>query len=137
MRTLLAPDIQNKVKDVVFKLRLDYIKPENIVCMRSYGAKTRAIARIWSLPKIWQQALHFEPHYIIEVVSEKYDKQSDAEKDRTVIHELMHIPKGFGGGLVPHLCFGKRINTNSVEKLYEKYKAASNSQIDNFEPYEL
>ncbi len=135
MKTQLAPDIQNKVKDVVFKLRLDYINPENVVCMRSFGAQTRAIARIWSLPKIWQKALHFEPHYIIEVVSEKYDKQSDAEKDRTIIHELMHIPKGFGGGLVPHLCFGKKINRASVEKLYEEYRKADKER-STFEAYE-
>ena len=104
-------------------LELGHIDSENIVCMRSTGSKSRAIARIWGLPKIWQQALDLEPYYIVEVISEKYDKLSDEEKDKTLIHELMHIPKTFSGALVPHKCFGKKINRASVEKVYQEYLA--------------
>jgi predicted metallopeptidase len=34
----------------------------------------------------------------------------------------MHIPKTFSGALVPHKCFGKRIDKKSVENIYKKYK---------------
>jgi predicted metallopeptidase len=91
--------------------------------MRSRGSKARAMARIWSLPAIWQQALRVEPHYVIEVLSEHFDKLDQTEKEKTVIHELLHVPKTFSGSLVPHLCFGKRIDRKTVDELYKKYKS--------------
>jgi predicted metallopeptidase len=121
-----APDVQEIMEDVAYRLDLKHVKPWRIVCMRSHGSKARAHARIWSLPKIWQKALRVEPHYVIEVLSEYYDKQSQEEKEKTIIHELMHVPKTFSGSLVPHLCFGKRIDRRTVDELYKMYN--SNSQ---------
>ena len=123
MKTESAPDIQEMVEDVVYRLDLGHVKPWRIVCMRSHGSKARAIARIWSLPAIWQQALRVEPHYVIEVLSEHFDKLDQTEKEKTVIHELLHVPKTFSGSLVPHLCFGKRIDRRTVDELYRKYKS--------------
>jgi len=123
MRTELAPDVQEVVEDAVYRLDLKHVKPWRIVCMRSYGSKARAMARIWSLPKIWQKAIRVEPHYIIEVLSEHYDKMSQEEREKTIIHELLHVPKTFSGSLVPHLCFGKRIDRRAVDELYKKYKS--------------
>ena len=120
-----APDVQEIMEDVAYRLELKHVKPWRIVCMRSQGSKARAYARIWSLPKIWQQALRVEPHYVMEVLSEKYDALSKEEKEKTVIHELMHVPKTFSGSLVPHLCFGKRIDRRAVDELYKKYKSSS------------
>jgi len=37
-----------------------------------------------------------------------------------LIHELLHIPKKFSGGLVPHTCFGKIIDERRVREIYEK-----------------
>ena len=45
-----------------------------LLAIRSYGSKSRAIARIWAFPTIWQEALGIKPHYVIEVLSEKFDK---------------------------------------------------------------
>jgi len=123
VKARLAYDISQRLGGIMKTLELGHIDSENIVCMRSTGSKSRAIARIWGLPKIWQQALDLEPYYIVEVISEKYDKLSDEEKDKTLIHELMHIPKTFSGALVPHKCFGKKINRASVEKVYQEYLA--------------
>ena len=117
-----APDIQERVDKIIDTLALDHITARNIVCMRSRGSKARAYARIWSLPRIWQRALGLEAHYILEVISHYFDKQSKEDQDRTLIHELMHVPKTFSGALVPHRCFGKRIDKRSVEKLYSQYK---------------
>lgn len=118
----LAWDIQNKVKKIVDALRLTHIDSNRIVCVRSRGSKGRALARIWSLPKIWQLALNVRAHYVIEIISEKFEKLGEEQKDRVLIHEIMHIPKKFSGGLVPHRCFGKRIDEHEVEKIYRKYK---------------
>lgn len=122
-----------KIINKIVTLLFPHIKSENIFCFRSQNSKSRAIARIYSLPRIWQSALNIEPHYIIEVISEKFDKLSDEEKEKVLIHELMHIPKTFSGSLKPHRCFGKRIDKRSVEKMYEKYlkSQSSKSQLKN------
>jgi len=123
MKTEMAPDVQEIMEDVAYRLDLKHVKPWRIVCMRSRGSKARALARIWSLPGIWQKALRVEPHYVLEVLSEKYDALDLEEKEKTIIHELMHVPKTFSGSLVPHLCFGKRIDRKAVDELHRKYKS--------------
>lgn len=99
-----------------------YVDPGRIVCMRSFGATSRARARIWGFPKIWQMALKTKPHYIIEVLSHHFDRLSDDDKTRVIIHELMHIPKNFSGALVPHRGRYKRIDHRTVEVLFKEYK---------------
>ena len=106
----LAPQIEE----------FQHIDLTRVFCFRSLGSSSRAIARIWSLPRIWQRALSIDAHYIIEVVSERYDKLKYEEQKKVLIHEMMHIPKTFSGSLVPHRCFRKRINNKSVEKLFQK-----------------
>ncbi|MFH0890095.1 MAG: putative metallopeptidase [Candidatus Aenigmatarchaeota archaeon] len=120
-----APDIKNSVDKIVRTLGIDAIDTARLFCMRSHGSKGRSIARIWSMPRIWQKALGIKAHYVIEVISEHFDSLGSEEKEKTLIHELMHIPKGFSGGLVPHKCFGKRIDRRSVEKLFAEYKQKS------------
>lgn len=115
-----APDIQERVAELVGKLPFPHIDSSRIKCFRSSGSKSRANARIWSLPRIWQKALEVKAHYIIEVLSERFDSYNKVEQDKILIHELMHIPKTFSGALVPHFCFGKRINKKAVEEIYKK-----------------
>lgn len=114
-----ALDIRRDIKQIVRKLNLFYIDCGKIVCFRSYGSKTRARARIWSFPKVWQQALKLPPHYIIEVISERFDRMSPQDKQRTLIHELLHIPKNFSGALSPHKTRYSRID-QQVDILYRK-----------------
>lgn len=98
-----ALDIKIRIEEIVFLLRFDHIPLGNIRCIRSKGSSSKnTIARIHGLNRIWQHALEEEPIYIIEVISEKFDKLSEGEQDRTLIHELLHIPKSFGGGFRHH-----------------------------------
>ena len=97
-----AQDIQEMLKDVLAKISMPHIEAKNITCFRSTGASTRAIARICSLPRIYQLALNVKPHYAIEFIAEKFDKQPHDHKIETIIHELLHIPKNFSGALRPH-----------------------------------
>jgi len=123
MEFLLAPDIQKRIKNILKKIDRPYIEFERIVCFRSYGSTSRARARIWSLPRIWQKALKVNPHYCIEVLSEKFDRMSKVNQTKVLIHELMHIPKTFSGALLPHRGRGRVvIDGRSVNKLYKKYK---------------
>ena len=74
--------------------------------------------------RIWFDALGMQPHYIVEVISEEFDSLDQTEKEKVVIHELLHIPAKFSGGFVPHK---GRINRRSVEKLHKEYRGKRNS----------
>lgn len=122
-----AKDIHAKLQDLIEKLQFLHIDRKQIHCFRSLGSKSRAIARIWSLPRVWQLALAVSPAYVIEVISEKYDGLTTAEQEKVLIHELLHIPKTFSGSLVPHRCFGRRIDRRRVEQYFKAYQIAKNS----------
>ncbi len=119
-----APDIEKIIKHVLPHLPFDHIDPQRVFCMRSHKATSRARARIWSFPKIWQMALSAPAYYVIEVLSHHFDHLSDDDKTRVIIHELMHIPKNFSGALVPHRGRFHRIDHRTVEKLFILYKNA-------------
>lgn len=119
MEWLEAKDIQREIKSLVNQLNLTNINPKRIVCFRSFGSKSRARARIWGFPRVWQQALKIPPHYIIEVLSEKFDKLNKTERKKVLIHELLHIPKNFSGSLLPHRRRGRVIG-REVERLFRK-----------------
>lgn len=97
-----APDVKRQTCLLAKKLSLNYISSGRIFCFRSFGSKSRATARIWSLPRIWQKALKTKPGYCIEVISERFDKMTVGEKEKVLIHELKHIPKNFSGALLGH-----------------------------------
>lgn len=122
MEFVLASELKTDLERIVEFLGLSYVKVDSIVTFRSYGSKSRAIARIWSLPRIWQIALGKEAHYCIEVVSERFDNLSKEEKDKVLIHELLHVPKNFSGALLPHKQRGKRIDRRTVDRLHEQLK---------------
>lgn len=124
MDIMFAPDVTNIMRSVLKKKLFAQVDPKRIVCMRSVHATSRARARIWSFPKIWQMALGLEAHYVIEVLSQHFDHLSDDDKTRVIIHELMHIPKNFSGALVPHRGRHARIDARTVEQLFRRYKDA-------------
>ena len=121
MKSERAYDVQFMLDELLERLQMDHVINSRIICMRSYGAQANAYARIWSLPEIWRNALEINPFYVIEVVSEEYDKLPEEEKKKILIHELLHIPKKFTGGLVPHKNRGRRIDDKLVEEIYQKY----------------
>ena len=55
--------------------------------------------------------------YLIEVISERFDKMSEEDREKVIIHELMHIPKAFGGGFIHH----NVVNERNVKKVYQEY----------------
>ena len=119
-----AHDIEEKLEEIINLMNWHHIIDSRIICIRSYGAKANAYARIWSFPKIWQAALEIGPFYVIEFLHENYDSLTEKEKIKTIIHELLHIPKRFSGGLVSHS--QGHINKTTEERLYSLYLKRKN-----------
>jgi len=117
MKYALAPEIKEQITKLVPALKMDHIKIDQIHCIRSFDAKTRAIARIWGMAKLFSEVAGIKPTYIIEVNAKRFDKQSEHEKLHTLVHELMHIPKTFSGALLSHRGRYHAINTREVEKV--------------------
>ncbi len=114
-----ALDVKMLADEIMDCLDLFHIVPQFVYCYRSKGSKSkRIIARIHGLGKLWQEALRKPPTYVIEVISERYDKMSEADKEKTLIHELLHIPKGFSGGFRPHKGY---IDKKRVEMLHHVF----------------
>ncbi|UCF44824.1 MAG: metallopeptidase [Candidatus Bathyarchaeota archaeon] len=126
----LAPGIKKQIDEIASDLDLYHVVPQFLFCVRSKGSKARrTIARIHGLGKIWQEALNLPPSYTIEVISETFDKMPKEEKEKTLIHELLHIPAGFSGGFRPHKGY---IDRKTVEQLYKKLQQARFSK--EYEP---
>lgn len=122
MKYTLAPDVKERIDQLIERLDFTHIKAPNIHCIRSFDAQTRAYARIWGMAKLFKEVAGIDPHYIIEVNAKKYDKLSEREKIKTLIHELMHIPKTFSGALLSHHGPHHDINDREVEKLLKTMK---------------
>jgi predicted metallopeptidase len=124
-----APEIKQQVDAIASDLDFYHIVPQFVFCVRSKGSKARrTIARIHGLGKIWQEVLNIPTAYTIEVISEIYDKMSAEEKEKTLIHELLHIPGGFSGGFRPHKGYVER---KTVEMLYKKLQQTRASKKSN------
>lgn len=122
MKYQRAHDVQEKIEFLVKKLGFHHVKTQYIHCIRSLDAKTRAIARIWGMSRLFKEVAGLQPHYIIEVNTKKYDKLPEREKTKTLIHELMHIPKTFSGALLPHRGKYHKINDREIEKILSNIK---------------
>ena len=116
-----AEDVKARGLQLIEELHLDYLLGERIFFYRSTGSKSRAYARTWGLPRLWQHALEVEPAYIIEVISHYFDKLASSDQDKVLLHELTHIPKNFSGALVPHTRRRKGSFHHKLEELIERY----------------
>ncbi len=117
-----AKDVHKDLKLVLRTIDLPHIDIKRIHCYRTTGSKVRAYARTWSFPKIFQKALNVEAAYVIEVLSSHYDKLSEDEKKKVLIHELLHIPKNFSGALLPHQTRSRNLEKVAKE-LFKEYKS--------------
>jgi len=115
----VAEEEQKIVNNIIIKLKLDYIDLNRLKIIYSFNAKTNAIARIWGTPKPLSVAFGIQPLYVIELVWEKYARLSEEDKLKVLLHEILHIPKTFSGGLRPH---GNKVNNREVERLLKKLK---------------
>ena len=105
--------------EIVRVLGMEHIDVNRVSCLRSTGSSSRrTIARCHALGKMMQKAMMSKAFYAIEFL-ERFDKMSKKEQDKVIIHELMHIPKSFGGGFRHH----DYVCEKNVDLLYEKYES--------------
>jgi len=117
MRYEEAPDIKERMEEIVRALGMNHIDIERVGCLRSYGSSTRRIiARCHALGKVMQKVMKTKAFYAIEFL-ERFDKMPKHEQDKVIIHELMHVPKTFGGGFRQH----DWVCEDNVDKLHEKF----------------
>jgi predicted metallopeptidase len=116
-----APELGKLAFDIVGKLGMYHIDTRRVAFVRSRGSKAaRTIARIHGTPKVLQVATGTKAFYVIEVISERFDRLGRDEQVKTIIHELMHIPHNFGGGFRGHRNY---VNRDTVERAYKRYVA--------------
>jgi len=130
IRYEIADDIQKCFADIVRTLNLAYIDLDKVVCVRSYGSSARRIiARCHGMSKVLQIAMQIKAFYVLEFISERFDKLDDEEQEETIIHELMHIPRNFGGGFRHHDYVSEE-NVKLMHKQYRKAKKINRHYID-------
>ena len=118
-----APDVKKNAIEISTKAGIprDFTR---IHFIRSRGSVSRrTIARCHSFPRILQVVLSMKANYIIEVISEKFDKLDDTSKAKTIIHELMHIPESMKGGFRHHDYVCER----NIEKIFRMYSNSTES----------
>ncbi len=114
-----AEDIRKKATEIVQALSWNHISLDDLAFLRSRGSTSRGtIARCHALGKAMQIGMNRKKgFYLIEVISERFDRLSEEDKVKTVIHELMHIPKTFGGGFIHH----NVVHQRNVDKVFQHY----------------
>ena len=124
-----APDVKKLADEITEKLEFFHVVPQYIFCLRSKGSSSRrTIARIHGLGKVWQDTLNLPPSYVIEVISERYDRLSEDEKEKTIIHELLHVPKAFAGGFRPHKGYIDNEIVNNLHKIFRSWNRQSSTK---------
>ncbi len=119
MKYEFADDIQREAEEIS-RILFPHIKMEFVRCIMSLGTSTkRTIARCHGLGKVFQKAMGVHAFYVLEFLHEQFDKLSYEDKTKTIIHELMHIPKAFGGGFKHH----DYVTDRNVNLMYKTYMA--------------
>ena len=77
------------------------------------------------MSKVLQIALGVKAFYVLEFIAERFDSLSENDQTETIIHEMMHIPKNFGGGFRHH----DHVTPKNVKMMFEKYRGARRSCI--------
>ncbi len=119
-----APDLDELIEKIIEKTGMNHIDLDYVICQRSHGSRAkRTLARCHAMSRILRTAMKIKyglkkSVYIIEVLAEEEAKMSEQEKIKTLIHELLHIPKSMGGGFLHHSNHVTRKRVNEMWKLY-------------------
>lgn len=123
-----APDIEKRAREIVYILDWKHIDLDNVGFLRSRGSASRGtIARCHGLGKAMKIAMkRKKAFYLIEIIAERFDKLSYNEQTEVLIHELMHIPKSFGGGFIHH----DKVSDKAVKAVFENYSNLRQEELN-------
>lgn len=125
MKYEFAPDLQAQMEHMVRVLELDHVDIGRVKCFRSKGSSTkRTIARCHTIGKLMQQTIGVQAHYAIEFL-ERFERLSSQDREKVIIHELLHIPKTFGGGFRQH----DFVCEENIELLHRRYRSLSQNSL--------
>lgn len=128
MKYEFAEDLQRQAEEIS-KILFPHVDMFNVKCFRSFGTSSRGtIARCHGLNKVMQKAIGIKAVYVLEFLSERFEKLDEEEKLKVIIHELMHIPKSFGGGFKHH----DFVNERTVNKCYAEYKKRKTKKDETY-----
>lgn len=119
MNYVFSPELQKQTEEIATML-FPHIDLARVKCFVSHGSSTkRTIARCHTIGKLMQKTIGVPAHYGIEFISKNFDKLPNDEKTKVIIHELMHIPKAFGGGFRHH----DHVCEKNVNLMFKTYKS--------------
>jgi predicted metallopeptidase len=118
MHYIFSEELQKQAEEIS-KLLFPHVDMLRVKCFKSSGTSSKGtIARCHTIGKLMQKAIGVKPHYALEFISERFDKLKNDDKTKVIIHELMHIPKTFGGGFKHH----DFVTTKNVNLMFKEYK---------------
>lgn len=125
MKYIEAEDLDKRMRDIVFSLSMKHVDLNRVKCFRSLGSSSkRTIARCHTIGKLMQKAIGVQAWYAIEFL-EPFERLSPTKQDEVIIHELLHIPKSFGGGFRHHDFVCER-NVQLLNDKYQSLKSGNN-----------
>ena len=97
-----SPELKSLLDDLVRTIpEFSHIDPERVHLIFS-NSTSRAIAYCHEMSSRIQFALNLPSNYVIELVTNKWEKLGPEDKTKVLIHELYHIPRTFSGYLRHH-----------------------------------
>lgn len=112
-----APDLKKRMIEIANLIGMNHLDLERVECLRSKGSSSRrVIARCHALGKLMQKAMKTDAFYAIEFL-ERFERMSKKDRDKVIIHELMHIPKSFGGGFRHH----DYVTQDNIDEVYDRF----------------
>src|SRR3989304_5445571 len=63
-----AADIRRRLGRTARAVGFRHVDPRRLVAVRTYGSRANALARIWGLSPIFQQALRLPAPYVVDVM---------------------------------------------------------------------
>ena len=98
------------------ELGLTHIDGDRVYGAVSRGSRSTAYARIWGLPSPFVRLGLCRPSYVVELVYENARGLGCEELLAVLVHELLHIPRSFSGGLRSHGEWSKWSRIRSLVK---------------------
>lgn len=131
MKYTFSPELQELTSEIA-KTLFPHVDMTRVKCFVSSGSSTRrTIARCHTIGKLMQKTIGVPAHYGIEFIDKTFNRLPEDEKVKVIIHELMHIPKTFGGGFRQH-DFVCEKNVKEMYKTYANLKTNKTSFLNKF-----